>query len=94
MNPVEAVLYEELTHLLDRVATSMPEPAGPASLNPRLTTCLAHADAALAAARTEMLEAYGRWSCALEDVENLWALAAWHSAAVEEPRQQATAVAA
>ena len=37
----------------------------------------------------------GHWRRALEDVENLWALAAWRrSAASEEPTEQATALAA
>ena len=94
MNALERVLYEELTHLLDRVATSVPEGAGPAAVGPRLGTCLADADAALAAARAEILAAYGRWNRALEDVENLWSLAAWHSAAAEEPREQPGSLAA
>jgi len=88
MNAVERVLYEELTHLIDRVATSVPAGAATATVHGRLGACLADSDAALAAARAEILAAYGRWRRALEDVENLWALAAWHSAAAEEPREQ------
>ena len=37
------------------------------------------ADSELATARAAMVESYGRWRRALEDVENLWALAAWVS---------------
>ena len=74
MNSVDRVLYEELTHLMDRLATSIP-------------------DGSLSAA--SLLEDYGRWRRALEDVENLWAVAAWRrSAAPEEAGEQAAALAA
>ena len=97
MNSVEKVLYEELTHLVDRLATSVPEgslattAAGNLSLRKRLD----EADAQLASARASLLEDYGRWRRALEDVENLWALAAWRrSAAAEEAGEQAPPLAA
>ena len=97
MNPVDRVLYEELTHLIDRLATSVPNGslAQAADANPLLRTRLDEADAQLAAARSALLEGYGRWQRALEDMENLWALAAWRrSAAPEEASEQATALAA
>jgi hypothetical protein len=97
MNAVDRVLYEELTHLIDRLATSVPNGslAQAADANPLLRTRLDEADAQLAAARAALLEGYGRWQRALEDMENLWALAAWRrSAAPEEPAEQATALAA
>ncbi len=55
---------------------------------------LDEADTNLAQARESLLEAYGRWRRALEDVENLWALGAWRSATAEEPAEQAAALAA
>ena len=97
MNPVDRVLYDELTHLVDRLATSVPvgSLAQAAAANPLLRTRLEEADAQLAAARTALLEGYGRWQRALEDMENLWALAAWRrSAAPEEASEQPTALAA
>ena len=97
MNSVDRVLYEELTNLVDRLATSVPNGslAQAAVANPLLRTRLDEADAQLAAARASLLEGYGRWRRALEDVENLWALAAWRrSAASEEPTEQAAALAA
>ena len=97
MNAVDRVLYEELTHLVDRLATSVPNGslAQAADANPLLRTRLDEADAQLAAARAALLEGYGRWQRALEDMENLWALAAWRrSAAPEEASEQATALAA
>jgi len=52
------------------------------------------ADAKLAAVRESLLDGYGRWRRALEDLENLWALGAWRSAAAEESSEQAAALAA
>ena len=95
MNSVDRVLYEELTHLMDRLATTVPAGSLDAAGHPLLRTRLDEADAQLAAARASLLEDYGRWRRALEDVENLWALAAWRSsAAAEEAGEQAAALAA
>jgi hypothetical protein len=95
MNSVDRVLYEELTHLMDRLAASVPDGSLSAAGHPLLRTRLDEADAQLAAARASLLEGYGRWRRALEDIENLWALAAWRrSAAPEEASEQAAALAA
>jgi len=97
MNAVDRVLYEELTHLIDRLATSVPNGSltQAAAANPLLRARLDEADAQLAAARASLLDGYGRWRRALEDVENLWAVAAWRrSATAEEPSEQPTALAA
>ena len=97
MNSLDRVLYEELTHLMDRLATSVPGGSltEAATAHPLLRARLDEADAQLAAARASLLEDYGRWRRALEDVENLWALAAWRrSAAAEEAREEAAALAA
>ena len=94
MNSVDRVLNEELSHLVDRLASSVPDGSldAAAAANPLLRTRLDDADAQLAAARASLLEGYGRWRRALEDVENLWALAAWRrSAAPEEAGEQAAA---
>jgi hypothetical protein len=91
MNAVEQLLYDEVTHLIDRLATSVAPGAGvPTGIRSRLDD----AESELATARASMVESYGRWRRALEDVENLWALAAWRSTAAEEPREQAAALAA
>jgi hypothetical protein len=96
MNPVERVLYQELTQLLDRLAASVPDGSLEKirAANPTLKARLDDADTTLAAARASLLEAYGRWRRALEDVENLWALGAWRSATAEEPAEQAAPLAA
>jgi len=97
MNPVDRVLCQELTNLVDRLATSVPNGslAQAAAVNSSLRARLDEADAQLAAARASLLDGYGRWRRALEDMENLWALAAWRrSAAPEESAEQAAALAA
>src|SRR3989338_7394306 len=96
MNTVERVLYDEITRLLDRLAVSVPDTSFDAirAANPTLRARLEEAEATLAAQRAGLLEGYGRWRRALEDVENLWALAAWRSAATEEPAEPASALAA
>jgi hypothetical protein len=96
MNPVERVLIQDLTGLLDRLAACLPEGGFDAirASYPGLKGKLDDADARLAAARESLLDGYGRWRRALEDLENLWALGAWRSAAAEEPAEQSTALAA
>lgn len=96
MNSVERVLYQEITQLLDRLATSVPDGSLERfrAANPALRARLDDAEANLAAAREALLEGYGRWRRALEDVENIWALAAWRSAAAEEPAEQTPPLAA
>jgi hypothetical protein len=94
MNAVEQLLYDEITHFIDRLATSVgPGPALPTAI-PTMRARLDDVESDLATARAAMLESYGRWRRALEDVENLWALAAWRSRAAEEPREHAAALAA
>ena len=94
MNAVEQLLYDEVTHFMDRLATSVgPGALAPTAL-PGVRARLDDAEAELATARAAMVESYGRWRRALEDVENYWALAAWRSTAAEEPREHAAALAA
>lgn len=96
MNLIERVLQDEVTYLLDRLATTVT----PGSLaetrtaRPPMAARLDEAEARLAAAREALLEDYGRWRRALEDVENFWALAAWRSATAEEAAEQPAALAA
>lgn len=96
MNPVERVLYEEVTHLLDRLATSVPEGSleRVRATNPDLSARLDGAEAELAVTRQVVLEAYGRWRRALEEIENLWALAGASSGAAEEPVDEGAPLAA
>ena len=95
MNPVERLLQEEITHFVDRLASSM-SPVGVAAhtMTPGARTRLDDAEAQLAQARAALMEGYGRWRRALEDVENLWALAAWRSTAAEETSEHPAPIAA
>lgn len=96
MNPVERVLDSELAWLLDRLAASLPEGAlaGITGTSPMLRSRLDDAEASLAEARAALVADYGRWRRALEDLENLWALANWRSAAAQEPVEQPSTLAA
>ena len=95
MNPVERTLDDELIRLLDRVAASIPE-GGATSVaeSTTLKARLEEAESRLADIRAAMLADYGRWRRALDDLENLWALACWRSVAAQEPVEQASALAA
>jgi hypothetical protein len=85
MNPVERLLQDEITRLVDRIATSVPSDGVSAHvMTSAARKRLDDAEAQLAQARASLIEGYGRWRRALEDVENLWALAAWRSTAAEE----------
>jgi hypothetical protein len=99
MNAMDHVLQEELGRLMDRLSGSVPEGGLQALARiPTLRKRLDEVEAQMATMRATLLEGYGRWQRALEDVENLWALAAWREAAegsaAEEPAQPASALAA
>lgn len=95
MNAVEQVLSAEVNDLLERLASSVPGGCLTAirASQPTLKKRLDETEGQLTIARAALLEGYGRWRRALEDVENLWALAAWRSAA-EEPAEPAGSIAA
>lgn len=96
MNPVKRLLDEELAHLIDRLATSVPEGSleNIRRASPALSARLDEAEARLAGVRESLLEGHGRWRRALEEVENLWALVGWRSAVAEEPGEEASVLAA
>jgi hypothetical protein len=79
MNPVDHLLHEELGRLMDRIATSAPggDLGVALATHPSLRARLDEMDQRLATLRGMLLETYGAWGRALEDIENLWALVAW-----------------
>jgi hypothetical protein len=79
MNPLDRMLRDEVSGLLERIAASVPEGSLAAATGqyPSLRARIDETDARLSALRASMLEAYGAWGRGLEDLENLWALAAW-----------------
>jgi hypothetical protein len=95
MNRMERVLADDLARLIDRLAASIPEGAFERvrTTTPTLRARLDQLDATLAATRGSLVDVYERWARALDDLENVWALAAWRSA-VEEPAENARRLAA
>jgi hypothetical protein len=87
MNAVDTTLQEELSRLMDRLAATVPAGSFEATnvTNPTLRSRLDDMDTSLALARATLLEGYGRWRKTLDDLENIWALAAWGSEAGERP---------
>jgi hypothetical protein len=96
MNSMERLLYDEITRFMDRLATSAPEGEihRMRAANPTLKLRLDEMETALAGLRGALVEHYGRWCRALDDLENLWALAAWRSAQSEEAPEKTSALAA
>jgi hypothetical protein len=95
MNAVEHVLSGEMGALLERLASSVPggSLAAISARQPTLRRRLDEMEDQLTGARAALLEDYGRWRRALDDLENLWALGAYRSAA-EEPLDPARSIAA
>lgn len=92
---LEHVLDAELARFLDRLAISIPAGGvAQATAIPTLKANLEEVESRLAGIRASMLADYARWCGTLDDLENLWALASWRSAAAEEPVDQSSALAA
>ena len=95
MNAVEQVLSMEMNELLDRLASSVPGGCLTAisATQPTLHKRLEEMEDHLTDARAVLLDGYGRWRRALEDLENLWAITIYRLAA-EESVEPARAIAA
>jgi hypothetical protein len=91
MSNVERLLSDDLTRLLDRLGASVPEGTlGEIRTKmPELSTRLDGVERKLSSEYAALVESYGRWRRTLEDLENLWALAAYRSSVLEEPRRAA-----
>ena len=96
MNPVEKILDGELAWMIDRLAGSLPNGVLEeiTASSPTLRVRLDDAEARLAEVRATLLADYGRWRRALDDLENLWAVAFWRSAAAQEAVEQTATLAA
>jgi hypothetical protein len=95
MNAVEQVLTADMNELLDRLAASVPGGSLTAisATQPTLRKRLDEMEDHLTTARAVLLDGYGRWRRALEDIESLWALGVYRSAA-EETVEPARSIAA
>ena len=95
MNAMERLLSADIARAIDRLATSIPEGSLERmhTVTPTLAARLTAVETGLAGARAALVEDYARWTRALDDLENIWALAAWRSAA-EEPLDAVSRLAA
>jgi hypothetical protein len=89
MNGIERVLRADLERFMDRLATSVPEGAVAAGLRD-----VDAVEDKLAVAYRTLVEDYGRWRLALDELENIWALAVWRSSFDDEPVEAAVSRAA
>src|SRR5437016_256295 len=72
MNPVEWLLHEEITHFLDRLASSVPSDGVTShAMTPAVRTRLDEAETQLAQARASLMEGYGRWRREADEVDRL-----------------------
>ena len=96
MNAIERLLSDDLARLIDRLTTLLPDGTAGRILTapPTLRARLDQMDGTLAATRAALVEDYGRWTRALDDLENVWALAVWRAEVAEEPAAGAPRLAA
>ena len=87
MNPLDQVLTHEMTDLLERLASSVPGGCLSAitATQPTLRKRLDEMEDHLTHARESVLDGYGRWRRALDDLESLWALGAYRIDAMGGP---------
>jgi hypothetical protein len=81
MNDVERVLRADLERFVDRLSSSVPEGTHAGAVRGRIEA----AEEQLARAYTALVEDYERWRLALDELENIWALAVWRASFAEEP---------
>ena len=81
MKPLEHFLAEDLARTFEAIARGYSEGtlAFIAAHHPELRSRIEAAESRLAAQRAELLGRYDGWRRALEEMENLWALAAWEA---------------
>jgi len=81
MNDVERVLRTDVARLVDRLAATVPT----GGVAPALRSRAVDAEERLATAYRALVEGYGRWRVALDELENIWALAVWRATFADEP---------
>ena len=81
MNPLERVLTEDLSRTLEAIAGTSREGTLDfiTAHHPDLRSRIEKAESRLAAERAGLLAQYAGWQSSLEELENLWALAAWEA---------------
>ena len=93
MNPLEALLQDELNRLVDRLAATAREGTvvGCAAQHPAIRDRIEEAEGRVSSARRALLEGYAVWREALGECGDLWALA---DLATEPPAMSLEALAA
>ena len=84
MNMLESLLQDELNRLIDRIATRAGEDTG-AGLKSDLKAHIERSEDRLTALRSALLDGYAEWRRALEECEDLWAVAGLRKEGAEAP---------
>jgi len=74
MNHLERLLEDDLNHLADRIAGRAQDGTVP-GLSPDLKARIERSEERLTGIRAALLDGYAEWGRALEECEDLWALA-------------------
>jgi hypothetical protein len=74
MNTLERLLQDELNRLVDRIAARAGEDTA-AGLKPDLKARIERSEDRLTGLRAALLDGYAEWARAIEECEDLWALA-------------------
>lgn len=86
MNHLERLLEDDLNHLVDRIAARAEDEAG-YGLEPDLKARIERSEERLTGIRAALLDGYAEWGRALEECEDLWALAGLRQEAGEAAAQ-------
>ena len=84
MNAFEKLLQDELNRLVDRIAVRVGDDSG-AGLTPELKGRIDRCEGRLTELRLALLDGYVEWSRALEECEDLWAVAGLRKDGAEAP---------
>ena len=74
MNTLERLLQDELNHLVDRIATRAGQETA-AGITPDLKTRIERSEERLTGLRAALLDGYAEWVRAIDECDDLWALA-------------------
>ena len=84
MNTLERMLQDELNRLLDRIAVRAGE-GTTAGLKSDLRAPIERCEDRLTALRAALLDGYAEWTRALEECEDVWAVAGLRKDGAEAP---------
>jgi hypothetical protein len=84
MNAMERLLQDELNRLLDRIAVSAGEDTA-TGLTSDLRAPIERCEERVTALRAALLDGYTEWTRALEECEDLWAVAGLRKDGAEAP---------